>query len=43
MIASKVTSGLFCNTGSKQKVLNFPIMSKGPCMGRISAGELNVI
>lgn len=43
MIASKLKSGLFCNAGSKHKVLNFPIISNGPCMGRISAGELNVI
>jgi len=43
MIASKVTSGLFCNAGITQKVLKFPKMSNRPCVGRFSAGELNVI
>jgi hypothetical protein len=43
MIASKVTSGLFCNAGITQKILKFPKMSSSPRMGRFSAGELNVI
>jgi len=43
MIASNVTSGLFCNAGFKQKNLNFPITSNSPCMGRFSYGVLNVI
>ena len=43
MIASKDIISLFCTTGFKQNFLNFPIMFNSPCVGRISAGELNVI
>jgi len=43
MIASKVISSLFFTTGFKQNILKFPIMFNSPCVGHISAGELNVI
>jgi len=43
MIASNFKSVLFFAIGCKQIFLNFPIMSNSPCMGRFSAGELNVI
>jgi len=43
MIASNFKSVLFFAIGFKHKILNFPIMSNCPCMGRFSAGELNVI
>ena len=43
MIASKVTGALFFSVGFKLKILNFPIKNHSPCVGRFSAGELNVI
>ena len=43
MIASNVISHLFFGVGLKHKMLYFPNMSNSPCVGRFSAGELNVI
>ena len=43
MIASKLLSSLFRTTGFKQNFLKFPLMFNSPCVGHISAGELNVI
>jgi len=41
MIAAKVTGALFFSVSFIK--LKFPIMSYRPCVGRVSAGELNVI
>jgi len=43
MIATKVTSALLLDACFNHKNLNFLLMSKRPCLGHFSAGELNVI
>ena len=43
MIASKVTGALFFSACVDQNILNFPLVSNSPCIGRFSVGEPNVI
>ncbi len=43
MIASKAKSALFFSAYINQNILNFPVMSNSPCLGRFSVGETNVI
>ena len=43
MIASKVISRLFLGDCLNIKVLNFPVLSTSPRVGRFSVGEPNVI
>jgi len=43
MIAAQDTNTLLFETCFDQVKLNFLTLSNGPCLGRFSAGELNVV
>jgi hypothetical protein len=43
MIAAQFTNTLMFNACFNPKILNFLMLSNGPCLGPFSVGELNVI